>query len=561
MTNPFGRLQAPLAQLTLASEQTLAQEEVLLTRLTDLAKHLALPEKIVRRANESALATQITELTGTLAKLAQDWQHHWQAQAPMRRLSEQLADRVVVLVYGKVNAGKSSLINYLTEQLSEALNVTAEGFVLTESGSSPFPLPLAEGATETTRAIAGVLLGKRLALLDTPGLHSATAANGELARQFTNAADALLWITPATNPGLVQELEALSAELSLGKPLLPVISRSDTQESSWDPQQGGLVQKRVPKSQLGRQQQQDDLLQRTLTYLAGRAPVQPAISLSVSCAKLDPNCEHGMDHLAQALAELTQHAVADKPTQWQRQLDYFEQRSVRDSLYQTLLPALQRVRQKVDEMTQELEPVRRDMLDDGLIALLRTWSVIVEQHRQTGNQAALLRSYQEHRDQILYALIQRHLSPLLAKLPTPTSLLQAGELGQYQLRYRESSPNSTGRTALKHVVSGLVDSLIGRLGSNPLQPPVSAPIGDLVADVLLGPSAEPKAPPCREIDSAELLRKGTQAIEQDLSSAIDRLLRQVRSELIAPLNTYLHGVDVLLDELGWRPIGEPAAKD
>src|SRR5690625_7633165 len=64
-------------------------------------------------------------------------------------------------------------------------------------------------------------------LLDTPGLHSLTAENAALTRQFLESADGMLWLSSSTSPGQVQELDTLALELRRRKPLLPVITRSD----------------------------------------------------------------------------------------------------------------------------------------------------------------------------------------------------------------------------------------------------------------------------------------------------------------------------------------------
>ncbi|MFX6899715.1 hypothetical protein ABTH92_21315, partial [Acinetobacter baumannii] len=60
-----------------------------------------------------------------------------------------------------------------------------------------------------------------------PGLHSATGENAALTQRFLDSADAVLWLTSSTSPGQVQELDELARELRRGKPLLPVLTRSD----------------------------------------------------------------------------------------------------------------------------------------------------------------------------------------------------------------------------------------------------------------------------------------------------------------------------------------------
>ena len=91
-------------------------------------------------------------------------------------------------------------------------------FYLEDGAITPFEGSFEEGITETTARIQGVKLGSRLVLVDSPGLHSVTGKNGELTRRFTDSADAVLWLTPSTSPGQVQELDDLRIELQNQNP-------------------------------------------------------------------------------------------------------------------------------------------------------------------------------------------------------------------------------------------------------------------------------------------------------------------------------------------------------
>ena len=52
----------------------------------------------------------------------------------------------------------------------------------------------------------------------------------------------MLWLTSSTSPGQVQELDELARELHRGKPLLPVVTRSDVIEE--DEVDGEIVKQR-----------------------------------------------------------------------------------------------------------------------------------------------------------------------------------------------------------------------------------------------------------------------------------------------------------------------------
>lgn len=542
MSDPFTPFQLRLAKLTDASRAAHDREAGLLAQLDQLQQQLALPAPLAARAANSALAADAAQLTTTLSNLATGWQQEWQNQAPMRALSEQLADRLVLLIYGKVNAGKSSLINYLSERLGATLMASAQAFILREGSLLPHPLPLAEGATETTREIAVILIGDKLALIDTPGLHSVTRANGELARRFTDSADALLWITPSTNPGLIHELDALAAELTLGKPLLPVISRSDIQQESWDEASHQVVSKLVAKSPERREQQEEDLYQRAQQHQLSKGTLRQAISLSVACAKTAPDSDHGLDRLGEALATLTEQALRYKPAKWQAQLDYFIQRSVIAPLEHQLKPALTRLEQALWRIEQALPILRQTLQEEALISLLDAWPTLVERHQEGQQRDQLLNDYRTLREQTLATLIERHLAPLLATLPTPASLLQVSELGEYRDRYVTwQEPANPGRHSLTRLGAGLLGGLAGALGG-PVVSAISALAAAAIADKYMGAPTEHTRRQRVGFDNSDLLGKGCSAIEQDLQRAIDTLIDQIRQDYLSPLQSYLDGV-------------------
>ncbi|MGU5545193.1 hypothetical protein ACV1CV_12525 [Aeromonas veronii] len=546
MRDPFTRFQQMLATLTSASQLARDQEARLLERLEQLHHQFAMPTYLAERASHSALAQDAAQLTATLADVCASWRQNWRAYAPMRMLSETLSDRLVLLVYGKVNAGKSSLINYLTNELARTLSATPQGFVVTEQGLCPQPLPLEEGATETTRAISGVLIGDKLALIDTPGLHSITAANGVLAQRFTDSADALIWVTPSTNPGLIHELDALAAELTLGKPLLPVISRSDTLQEQCD-SSGKLVRTLVAKSTERRRLQEEDISRRTrdyLSHLRKEVPLRNPVSLSVACAKDNPDTAHGMDELGQALTDLTAQALNYKPAKWQAQLDYFIQRSVLIPLERQLQPAVNQLRNGIVELRQRLPVLQQRLLDDALISLLDQWPALVNRHQQGQRRDKVLQEYLQLREQTLARLIKQHLTPVMAALPTPVSLLNAAELGDYQEHdVTRRTPYTEHHDAWNHWASRLVGGLIGTLAGGPIGGLAGALVGELLGRQLTGTSRKEGHHTTSVIDGSELLAKGCQAIEQDLSQSIAALIEQITQDYLAPLQAYLDGVD------------------
>src|SRR3546814_606354 len=175
---------------------------------------------------DSALAVQLRALRALAQEIIDEREVQWGESQLAKSLAERFDDKLMLLIFGKFNAGKSSLCNFLAERLAihgwniKHFRLENGRIVYTDRG-------FAEGATETTASVQGMEIGDRLVLLDTPGLHSLTAENAELTLRLTDCADAVLWLSSSTSPGQVQELDELARELRRRKPLLPVITRSD----------------------------------------------------------------------------------------------------------------------------------------------------------------------------------------------------------------------------------------------------------------------------------------------------------------------------------------------
>ena len=160
--------------------------------------------------NEHQLTALIAELTNSLKVKFTEWDKKIVATSPMQNLSKTFEDKIIFLVFGKVNAGKSSFSNQVVDLYRSLFpNDHIRRFALKDNKIVTIEGDFAEGFTETTAQIQGVELGKYFVLLDSPGLHSTEEKNGNLTKQFVDSADAVLWLTPSSSPGQVQELDEL----------------------------------------------------------------------------------------------------------------------------------------------------------------------------------------------------------------------------------------------------------------------------------------------------------------------------------------------------------------
>lgn len=546
-------------------QQAGQDDQQLLARLQQLTDQLAPTFDLQGCAHQSELVQECGRLMVALSSQMQHWQAAWQAAQPMLQMSHAFADRFVLLVFGKVNAGKSSLINYLADTLSSALQVTPQPFQLQHGQQVPLTGKLTEGATETTSQIQGVLIGPHLVILDTPGLHSVTPENAALTRRYTDAADAVIWLTPSTNPGLVHELDALRQEIMLGKPVLPVISRSDTTDESIDPLSGALQSCYVPKDQARRHAQEQDVLARASQHLAAhqhgqQVPQQTAqlwspVSVSVHCARQDPASDHGMPALYQALDQLLQRATRDKGQKWARQQAGFWQREVQPRLQQLPL-RFTALSQQVDNLQRQLPAIRQHCQLEMAAQLTADWPALVAKHGQSGDEQALLRSYQQRFRQVADTTLTSALTSFFASLPRADSLLEAGAMGRYEeMLVSYQIPIGHARQRRSRLFGSLIGGTLGLLGG-PVGGLAGAALGGLLAGALSDAPGYHDETVSIGLDSSGVLQHGIAAIEQDVASVVERLFSDLAHRYLQPVAAYcqhattaLQGFDIETDQL------------
>lgn len=213
---------------------------------------------------------------------------------------QQFDTSLIVLVVGKVNVGKSSLGNLVSgDVFNKALGADSpfkdvrrefrihqhanqgkqsKSEVLT---SQHFQ----EKETECTASIQEFTLDG-LTWVDTPGLHSMTQANQDLAKQYIDSAELVIYLTNSDSPLTHKDAEELRLlGLEQNKRLIIVISRCDTSQDDFD-ENDEVITKIIPKSSEDKQAQQE-WVQRNLKEfkLGGALEKSRAYPISTVCAK------------------------------------------------------------------------------------------------------------------------------------------------------------------------------------------------------------------------------------------------------------------------------------
>lgn len=362
-----------------------------------------------------------------------EWEQKLEAASPMKALSEQYQDRVIFLVFGKVNAGKSSFCNFLTSQF-DASQIKRFRF---ENGQVQyFDEVFAEGVVETTVTIQGVELGNNLVLLDSPGLHSVNDENGDLTRRFTDSADAVLWLTPSSSPGQVQELNDLKLELEKKKPLQPVITRSDVMDEEYDEENDDIIQILKNKSQDVRLLQEDDVIQR-VRGLDLAVPVKPAVSISVFaykkyCDSDNAFAEAGLDRLFGCLESIINEAKAYKVKKAEQQIINFLDTDVLGSLNQHVKPQVNALIKDSQEVINDLRLSKRSLSLEITNEVVVNIPDIVERHAKSRNKEAMSQEINQLLEHTINDSLQKVLSEYVSQMQAVSCALSSDSLGEFE---------------------------------------------------------------------------------------------------------------------------------
>lgn len=268
--------------------------------------------------NDNPLRNLAESLSMRLSDQFNVWRQQVDARAKGTKFREGFNDSLLVFVYGKVKSGKSSLGNYVAWGHSEptpqmkALRVQPQYFSAEQTSvkggdkqkEAEHNLQFRVGATEATSSIQGFRL-PGLTWVDSPGLHSVNQVNGDLAREYVEHADLILYTMNSQAPGRASDMDEVGELLHDNKSVMILLTGSDTTEEDED-DDGNCVCEIVMKSRLD-QQKQVDYVSRELSCLHTRATdLTQIVPLSTRFAETHPSAfaDSGVDILFQKLANI-----------------------------------------------------------------------------------------------------------------------------------------------------------------------------------------------------------------------------------------------------------------
>lgn len=301
------------------------REQLITNRLEELRKRIVDdPWKDSELKQSHEFKTKTNKHLQEIRRLVETWVRAAENYDKRTEFRSRFGDSLLVFVFGKVKAGKSSLGNFLAYGHSVPSSSTIEhaspapkfffeaGNNSTETMSSDVMSQkrcFGVGTAETTSSIQGFTL-PGITWVDSPGVHSTEVNNEELTKRYAEAADVIVFLSNSSEPGRRSDMEEIRKLLGQDKPLLVIITASDCLETDID-SDGEVVKLLHMKSQEDRQGQIDFVSKEIQTF-SGKTKV---LTISLKYAESgDPSGtetqvserwrDSGMQDLAKELAGL-----------------------------------------------------------------------------------------------------------------------------------------------------------------------------------------------------------------------------------------------------------------
>jgi len=168
----------------------------------------------------------------TLKDASKNWVKKFNNILEKEKFRSDLENYFIIIIFGKVNAGKSSLGNFIAQNVPKGEKV--KFFKYDKAGKEETIQKLEEiksdsfhtNNLECTVEIQGFKLNA-MAWVDTPGLGSMSPENGELAREYIQSADYIIYPTSSDSPLQADEILQLKELFEQNKKVTICITKSD----------------------------------------------------------------------------------------------------------------------------------------------------------------------------------------------------------------------------------------------------------------------------------------------------------------------------------------------
>lgn len=280
-----------------------------------------------------------------------------------------------VAVFGKVKAGKSYIGNFVMgnplkkagiessyDKLDQIIvHVYDRGNMTTQSGlSEQQDEDFATGMKETTSTIQWFDLGG-MSWFDTPGIGSVTWENEMLAKEYVKNADLVIFSCNSDAAGTRQEFAEMKQLYDMGKPILLLLTQSDTYESDID-DEGEEISILVPKCVKDRtdteQYMIDTLNEQGMSDLLKYEILTISAKLAVEAIRQNDEAmfeQSNMGKFLERLTAITKNDAADmKKATPKKRLN---------EMIDSIILDLQSMSQQITEACQSVETSKNELID------------------------------------------------------------------------------------------------------------------------------------------------------------------------------------------------------
>ncbi|ECP9362559.1 TPA: 50S ribosome-binding GTPase [Campylobacter jejuni] len=219
------------------------------------------------------------------------WEKDFQKLSKEEEFRDSLKNSFIVIIYGKVKAGKSTLGNFVASNCLE--NQKPHFIVYDKAGHEDTAEQLNEFKTNITECTSSIQLftlgdkhkGCGIAWVDTPGLLSMTKENGDLTKKYIEAADYIIFPTSSDAPLQNDEIEQIRNLVNSGKNscIRLLITKSD--QTTEDEEEGKIITITSNKSKENRKKQEEDIFNRIKEAIPNLQLDEEILSISVLTAK------------------------------------------------------------------------------------------------------------------------------------------------------------------------------------------------------------------------------------------------------------------------------------
>lgn len=499
---------------------------------TALANELATTEQRVKE-QEQQLFSKIKQLTQAVKQASQTkqpvmvgaaiqgyfadtnqvleaWQTKVNSYEAGLSFRKKFGDSLLVFVYGKVKAGKSSLGNYIATGNSKPdsawmkklpkllhkpeffIEETNQKFAEAINHEQGFQV----GADETTSCIQGFTV-PGMTWVDSPGLHSINTENGDLAQKYVESADLIIYPMNSAQASRGTDLEELEALLKTGKRILVLITRSDLVDIDYDDETGDEIKTLMMKSDKDRQDQ-EEYTQQKLSELCEKLSITgadtSAITVSIVYAEHHHNSPEAMQASGlQNLFEKLQGILSSEGINLKKQVPENNLKAFYRALleegtalsFSNLLTPLEEALGKLADQKQQLEAITKQAQHRINYQLANKVDSLVETHAESRDVQALNKALEEA---VAQAIADEYQQPLKDLYQTTLGTLVTATQGMglcVDLNFADKTQDITVDISQKSAAvgggaGGVIGGLVGFLLAGPAGMVAGSMAGGLV---------------------------------------------------------------------------------